>query len=112
MRCKNTKLCTEEGTKVIVTDLNKNNQTDFVLSSRAFRAMAVQGKDQDILKLGILDIQYKRWDLLLYLLTTVIRIQYNTFQFTTRVKTFSPTLLIIDTIAVSHPKGEEDRMYY
>ncbi|XP_027087936.1 expansin-like A2 [Coffea eugenioides] len=61
IRCKNTQLCTKQGAKVIVTDLNKNNnETDFVLSSRAFRAMAVQGKDQDILKLGILDVEYKR----------------------------------------------------
>lgn len=44
-----------------MTDLNKNsNETGFVLSSRAFRAMAVRGKDQDILKLGILDVEYKR----------------------------------------------------
>ncbi|KAL3539133.1 hypothetical protein ACH5RR_002499 [Cinchona calisaya] len=60
IRCKNTKLCSKEGTKVIVTDLNKSNETDFVLSSRAFRGMAVQGKDQQLLKLGLVDVQYKR----------------------------------------------------
>lgn len=61
IRCKNTELCTREGAEVIVTDLNKNNnETGFVLSSRAFRAMAVRGKDQDILKLGILDVEYQR----------------------------------------------------
>ena len=56
----NTSLCTKQGTKVIVTDLNKNNQTDFVLSSRAFRALAYKGMDQDILKLGLVDVEYKR----------------------------------------------------
>jgi len=60
IRCKNARLCTKQGTKVIVTDLNKNNQTDFVLSSRAFMGMANKGMGQDILKLGIVDVEYKR----------------------------------------------------
>ena len=45
---------------MIVTDLNNNNQTDFVLSSRAFMAMANKGMGQDVLKHGILDVEYKR----------------------------------------------------
>ncbi|CAK9153923.1 unnamed protein product [Ilex paraguariensis] len=60
IRCKNTTLCTEEGTRVIVTDLNRNNRTDFVLSSRAFMAMAHKGMGQNVLKLGIADVEYKR----------------------------------------------------
>ncbi|KAM7470969.1 hypothetical protein LguiA_009152 [Lonicera macranthoides] len=60
MRCKNTTLCTKEGTRVIVTDLNKNNQTDFVVSSRAFMAMANKGMGKDVLKNGIVDVEYKR----------------------------------------------------
>ncbi|GAV76992.1 Pollen_allerg_1 domain-containing protein/DPBB_1 domain-containing protein [Cephalotus follicularis] len=60
IRCKNSTLCTSKGTHVILTDLNLNNRTDFVLSSRAFRAMAKVGMDQDILKLGIVDVEYKR----------------------------------------------------
>ncbi|XP_019165210.1 PREDICTED: expansin-like A2 [Ipomoea nil] len=60
MRCKDPNLCTKQGTTIMVTDLNTNNQTDFVISSRAFRAMATQGKDQDLLKLGIVDVDYKR----------------------------------------------------
>ncbi|KAK8582581.1 hypothetical protein V6N13_069355 [Hibiscus sabdariffa] len=60
IRCKNPTLCSSAGTRVTLTDLNHNNQTDFVLSSRAFRAMAKKGKDQDILKLGIVDVEYKR----------------------------------------------------
>lgn len=49
---------------MIVTDLNKTNQTDLVLSSRAFRAMAkpVVGADRDLLKQGIVDIEYRRFD--------------------------------------------------
>lgn len=60
IRCKNTEVCSEQGTKMIVTDLNRNNETDFVLTSRAFRAMAKQGMDRDIFKLGIVDVEYKR----------------------------------------------------
>ncbi|KAE8008873.1 hypothetical protein FH972_005344 [Carpinus fangiana] len=60
IRCKNTSLCSREGTVVILTDLNNNNQTDFVLSSRAFMAMAQKGLDQHILKLGIVHVEYKR----------------------------------------------------
>ncbi|KAH7518313.1 hypothetical protein FEM48_Zijuj09G0158100 [Ziziphus jujuba var. spinosa] len=60
IRCKDTALCSKEGTRVILTDLNQHNQTDFVLSSRAFTAMAQKGLDQDILKRGIVDVEYKR----------------------------------------------------
>ncbi|KAJ8765039.1 hypothetical protein K2173_010515 [Erythroxylum novogranatense] len=60
IRCKNSDLCSTIGATVIVTDLNKNNQTDLVLSSRAFKAMAKEGRAQDILKLGIANMEYKR----------------------------------------------------
>nr|AFK46747.1 unknown [Lotus japonicus] len=60
LRCKNPALCKKEGARVVLTDLNPNNQTEFVLSSRAFVAMAQDGKGQQILKLGIVDIEYKR----------------------------------------------------
>ncbi|XP_059647412.1 expansin-like A1 [Cornus florida] len=60
IRCKNTTLCAKKGVGVMVTDLNNNNQTDFVLSSRAFKAMANNGMSQDILKLGIVHVEYKR----------------------------------------------------
>lgn len=60
IRCKNPTLCTKEGTRVVLTDLNYNNLTDFVLSSRAFAGMAQKGMGQQVLKLGIVDIEYKR----------------------------------------------------
>ena len=61
IRCKNSKMCSKAGTKVIMTDVNKgNNKTDFVLSSRAFRAMALTGKDLQLLKLGVVDVEHKR----------------------------------------------------
>ncbi|GMG98831.1 hypothetical protein Nepgr_000671 [Nepenthes gracilis] len=60
IRCKNSALCSKTGTKVVLTDLNPTNSTDLVLSSRAFRAMANDGMDQNLLKLGIVDVEYKR----------------------------------------------------
>ncbi|KAJ7967102.1 Expansin-like [Quillaja saponaria] len=60
LRCKNTNLCSKGGIRVTLTDLNHNNQTDFVLSSRALTAMAKKGMEQQILKLGIVDVEYKR----------------------------------------------------
>ncbi|MCL7025066.1 hypothetical protein MKW94_020001 [Papaver nudicaule] len=60
IRCKNQKICSSGGTKVIITDLNHKNKTDFVLSNRAFRAMAVDGKSRDLLKLRVVDVEYKR----------------------------------------------------
>ncbi|KAK1427019.1 hypothetical protein QVD17_15701 [Tagetes erecta] len=60
MRCKDSKVCSKEGTQVIVTDLNKNNETDFVVSGRAFKAMANKGMANNLLKLGVVDVEYKR----------------------------------------------------
>ncbi|KAL1362321.1 hypothetical protein HN51_010591 [Arachis hypogaea] len=60
IRCKDPKLCTKSGTRVVLTDLNKDNKTDFVLSTRAFQSLALKGKSQYLLNLGILDIEYKR----------------------------------------------------
>ncbi|KAK6944511.1 hypothetical protein RJ641_025613, partial [Dillenia turbinata] len=55
-----TQLCSTASTRVIITDLNQNNKTDFLISSRAFAAMACQGMGQEILKFGIVDVDYKR----------------------------------------------------
>ncbi|KAK9666701.1 hypothetical protein RND81_14G204800 [Saponaria officinalis] len=60
IRCNDSALCTKRGTKVIMTDLNKDTNVDFVLSSTAFESMAQPGKEQDVRKLGITNIEYKR----------------------------------------------------
>ncbi|GFQ01880.1 expansin-like a2 [Phtheirospermum japonicum] len=60
MRCKDANICSKEGTNVIVTDLNNDNRTDFVLSNKAFMAMAKNGSGQDLLKRGLVDVDYKR----------------------------------------------------
>ncbi|KAH9610467.1 hypothetical protein KSS87_018071 [Heliosperma pusillum] len=62
IRCQNSAVCNKAGTNIVVTDFHnaKTNFTDFVLSSRAFRAMALPGKDKSLLGLGIVDVEYKR----------------------------------------------------
>ncbi|KAL8150262.1 hypothetical protein V2J09_020070 [Rumex salicifolius] len=62
VRCMNRELCSKKGTNVVVTDFNKqkDNTTDLVLSSRAFRAMANSGMDTQLLKLGLVDVEFKR----------------------------------------------------
>ncbi|RWV76941.1 hypothetical protein GW17_00062302 [Ensete ventricosum] len=60
VRCKNTKICSGRGVKVIITDLNKSNDTDLVLSRPAYVAMARRGMGKALKKLGIVDVEYKR----------------------------------------------------
>lgn len=60
IRCKDSKVCSKEGSKVILTDLNYNNHTDFVLSAKAFAGMARKGMAQELRKQGIVDVEYKR----------------------------------------------------
>lgn len=60
MRCKNATLCSRRGVKLIVTDLNKDNSTDFVLTDRAFVAMSLRGMAKEMKKLGLVNVEYKR----------------------------------------------------
>ncbi|KAK4798671.1 hypothetical protein SAY86_030997 [Trapa natans] len=60
VRCRNEKLCSKEGARVMVTGLGNTNTSDFMLNSRAFAAMATAGMSRDILQHGKIDIQYKR----------------------------------------------------
>ncbi|GMJ12673.1 EXPANSIN L1, expansin-like A1 [Hibiscus trionum] len=60
IRCKDPKLCSKTGTTVTLTDQSSSGQTAFVLSSKAFMAMANPSMVRDILKLGIVDVEYKR----------------------------------------------------
>ncbi|KVI06744.1 Barwin-like endoglucanase, partial [Cynara cardunculus var. scolymus] len=57
---KTLRLCSQKGTQVIVADLNQRNETYFVLSSRAIMAMANKGMGQNLLELGVDNMEYKR----------------------------------------------------
>eukprot|EP01018_Ginkgo_biloba_P005186 Gb_10705 [translate_table: standard] len=46
--------------KVVVTDLNQSNQTDFVLPFRTFCSLARTGRAAALVKEGIVDVEYKR----------------------------------------------------
>ncbi|XP_010690142.2 expansin-like A3 [Beta vulgaris subsp. vulgaris] len=62
IRCKNSNLCNKKGATIVLTDLHSDKAytTDFVLSIKAFRAMALPGKDKQLVQLGIADVEYTR----------------------------------------------------
>ncbi|KAG6507246.1 expansin-like A2 isoform X1 [Zingiber officinale] len=60
VRCKNTRVCRSAGVKVTLTDLNKGNSTGLVLNKGAFVSMAKNGKAQELMRRGIVDVEYKR----------------------------------------------------
>uniref|UniRef100_A0A8I6XKZ3 Expansin-like A2 n=2 Tax=Hordeum vulgare subsp. vulgare TaxID=112509 RepID=A0A8I6XKZ3_HORVV len=62
VRCKDEDLCSTAGVRVVVTDRarSKTNDTDLVLSSPAFAAMARPGMAARLARLGAVDVEYKR----------------------------------------------------
>ncbi|KAM7254272.1 hypothetical protein ACFE04_031954 [Oxalis oulophora] len=60
VRCKNS-YCTDNGVTVAITDSGSSDNTDFIMSQRAFSKMAqTTDSAQSLLALGVLDIEYKR----------------------------------------------------
>ncbi|WCJ20708.1 Expansin-like B1 [Euphorbia peplus] len=61
VRCTNSIYCTDKGVNVVITDQGSSDNTDFILSRRAFGRMA-QTTDAaaSLLSLGIVDIEYRR----------------------------------------------------
>ncbi|KAG8073333.1 hypothetical protein GUJ93_ZPchr0006g41917 [Zizania palustris] len=60
VRCKDKKLCSTAGVRVVVTDRARTNRTGLVLSSPAFAAMARPGMAAPLTKLAAVDVEYKR----------------------------------------------------
>ncbi|CAO2813681.1 unnamed protein product [Amaranthus hypochondriacus] len=62
IKCKNSTVCKSSGTHIVVTDIHNdtNKTTDFVLSTKALRAIALPGKDKHLLHLGVIDVEYTR----------------------------------------------------
>ncbi|KAJ0969802.1 hypothetical protein J5N97_022679 [Dioscorea zingiberensis] len=56
IRCTNRKICSSKGVKVVLTDTHQSSRSAFLLSRPAFLAL---GK-QEIMKSGIVDVEYKR----------------------------------------------------
>ncbi|KAL8242464.1 hypothetical protein R6Q59_012766 [Mikania micrantha] len=60
VRCKYSQHCSEDGTKVVVTDHGEGDNTDFVLSARAYNKLALPGQAEILFSYGVVDIEYKR----------------------------------------------------
>jgi hypothetical protein len=60
VRCKDKKLCSNAGARVVVTDRARTNRTGLVLSSPAFAAMARPGMAASLTELAAVDVEYKR----------------------------------------------------
>ncbi|KAF1862249.1 hypothetical protein Lal_00026773 [Lupinus albus] len=62
VRCTNSTYCSSNGVTVVITDQGSGDNTDFILSKRAFGGMAqTPDKATSLLALGVTDIEYKRY---------------------------------------------------
>jgi len=61
VKCTNSYYCTDNGVTIVITDQGSSDNTDFILSRRAFGRMA-QTTDAaaSLLALGVVDIEYRR----------------------------------------------------
>ncbi|KAK7263345.1 hypothetical protein RJT34_30933 [Clitoria ternatea] len=61
VRCINNAYCSDNGVSVVITDQGSSDNTNFILSQRAFGGMALNTDTAAaLLALGVVDIQYKR----------------------------------------------------
>ncbi|KAL7111331.1 hypothetical protein ACP275_05G080900 [Erythranthe tilingii] len=60
VRCKIPTHCSEEGTKIVVTDYGEGHETDFILSARAYSNLALPNLAAQLLAYGVIDVEYKR----------------------------------------------------
>ncbi|KAJ8557935.1 hypothetical protein K7X08_004701 [Anisodus acutangulus] len=61
VRCKDKGLCSEEGTKVVMTDNGEGHGTDFILSYRAYAKLAKQPNvAKQLFAKGVVEIEYRR----------------------------------------------------
>ncbi|KAL5551348.1 hypothetical protein UlMin_001524 [Ulmus minor] len=60
VRCKNEQHCSDEGTYVVVTDYGEGDNTDFILSPRAYGKLARPEAQKDLFAFGVVDVEYRR----------------------------------------------------
>ncbi|KAL5199173.1 hypothetical protein ABZP36_002685 [Zizania latifolia] len=60
MRCRNAKVCSNAGVRVVLTDFHRSNRTDFLLGGPAFVALAKPGMAHRLKKLAALPVEYRR----------------------------------------------------
>ncbi|KAL8150873.1 hypothetical protein V2J09_020681 [Rumex salicifolius] len=52
--------CNDEGVNVVLTDNATSDEAEFILSSHAFIAMAIPGKEKEVKEYGVVEIEYER----------------------------------------------------
>ncbi|XVE65177.1 hypothetical protein DITRI_Ditri07aG0160100 [Diplodiscus trichospermus] len=60
VRCTNPQLCTDDGVNVVVTDYGEGDNTNFILSPRAYATMAQSDAADELFAYGVVDVEYKR----------------------------------------------------
>ncbi|CAK9184975.1 unnamed protein product [Ilex paraguariensis] len=60
VRCKVPQHCSDEGTKVVVTDYGEGDNTDFILSLRAYAKLARPNMALELFSYGVVDVEYRR----------------------------------------------------
>ncbi|KAF5759675.1 putative rlpA-like protein, double-psi beta-barrel [Helianthus annuus] len=60
VRCKYPPHCNEDGTRVVATDHGEGDNTDFILSTRAYNKLALPGQAEILFSYGVVDVEYKR----------------------------------------------------
>nr|XP_027083876.1 expansin-like B1 [Coffea arabica] len=66
VRCTIPEDCSEEGTRVVVTDYGEGDKTDFILSQAAFESLARPYKAQHLFAYGVVGVEFKRVPCLYY----------------------------------------------
>lgn len=77
VRCKVAGHCTEEGTRIVVTDYGEGDHTDFILSVRAYTDMATSGMAKHLLDYGVVDVEYRRIPCRYYGYNLMIKVHEN-----------------------------------
>ncbi|XP_022738227.1 expansin-like B1 [Durio zibethinus] len=60
VRCTNPYLCTDNGVNIVVTDYGEGDNTDFILSPRAYARMARSDTAAQLFAYGVVDVEYQR----------------------------------------------------
>ncbi|OAY60124.1 expansin-like B1 [Manihot esculenta] len=60
VRCKAPELCSDEGVNVVVTDYGEGDNTDFILSTRAYTRLARPNMASELLAYGVVNVEYRR----------------------------------------------------
>ncbi|XVE57559.1 hypothetical protein DITRI_Ditri04bG0100000 [Diplodiscus trichospermus] len=60
VRCTNPQLCTDNGVNIVATDYGEGDNTDFILSPRAYARMARSDTAAQLFAYGVVEVEYQR----------------------------------------------------